>query len=672
MEDLDFKKILLAFLACMAIMYGWMFVSNKLHPAPQQPPAPASAPAKPAPTPQPSAPTGSAAPQVGQAPSAWHVVPVESIPAGFTLGDRDNAPGGYKALIQIDPASAAVGQVLLGEYKNKVDDKEYGYPLLSEVTDRNDRVFSTLMLGEMKLKDRPEKFDLSRCCWKTLDPQTLPDGSVMCRFTAQLADVQNRPILEIVKTYRYNRGSYDLKFELSFVNHSLLPVQIESLELFGPMGFQPEDPRSFTDREIVAAYIDKDRQALIQREFITTIASKPAKAELKIPSSAQSLLWFGQANKFFASVLYPEPRPETGKVDYLARGQVTAEVYSLHDPYKSADNPLPMGEKTAFAMPAPLPVGEKTAYNFDLYLGPIDKSLFDNPAYPQYAQRHYDKLVNVTWCAFEWLNFLLLKIMGGVYKVVGNYGVAVIILVLLVRLILYPISRKSQVSMMKMSSLGPQIEETKRKYAGNPQEIQKQTMAIYKQQGATPILGCLPMFLQMPIWIALYAAVSNNVALRHHGLFPPSWHWLTDLSAPDRLIPFTVFGVTHPIQIPLVGGIDAINLLPILLCIAMFLQTKYSPQSKMTAQTPQMAQQQKMMLYMMPGMMLLFFYAAPSGLNLYIMASTFCGLIEQHFIRKHLQHQKELKEAVTVAPTRKIKLGFGPKKKKPKPPVKYM
>jgi YidC/Oxa1 family membrane protein insertase len=674
MEEFNFKRMMMAFLLCMAIMYGWMFLTGKFRQPPpsQQPTTPASAPIPAVPAaPAAATPGSSGAAPLSQTVSGWRILPVESIPAEISVGDRNNVPGGYKALIQFDLFNASVSGVLLGEHKYKITDKEYGYPLLAEVTDRNGRVFSTLMLGELRLAGHPEKFDLSRDCWKRQDDSPQADGAESCRFVAQLVDAQDHPVLEIIKTYRYSRNSYDLQFELSFVNHSDRPLQVESLELFGPVGIIREDFQRDSDREIIAAYTVGDSQVSTVRETLASIASKPQKAELTIPSSAQSLLWFGQANKYFASVLYPEPRPETKRVDYLAHGQVTAAGYSFRDRLNPDDQPQPLGVKTTFAMPAPLPAGEKTAYSFGLYLGAIDKRLFDNPIYPQYAQLHFEKLINVTWCAFEFLNSLLLKIMNGVYLVVGNYGVAVIILVLLVRVILHPITKKSQVSMMKMTKLGPQIEEIKRKYAGNQQEIQKHTMAIYKQQGATPILGCLPMLLQMPIWVALYSAVSNNVALRHQGLFPPSWHWLNDLSAPDRLIPFSVFGLNHPIQIPLMGGVDAVNLLPILLAVAIFLQTKFSPQSAMTQQTPQMQQQQKMMLYMMPVMMLVFLYGGPSGLNLYIMASTFCGLIEQHIIRKHIQEQQAKEAAVTVESTKKIKFGFGPKKKKPKPPIKF-
>jgi len=263
------------------------------------------------------------------------------------------------------------------------------------------------------------------------------------------------------------------------------------------------------------------------------------------------------------------------------------------------------------------------------------------------------------------------------YIAVHNYGVAIIILVLLVRLILHPISKKSQVNMMKMQKFQPQMEELRKKYGDNKQEMSKRTMALYKDQGMASnfLLGCLPMFLQMPIWIALFTAVDGNVAIRHHGLFPASWHWLTDLAAPDRLIPFSWFGLTKPIEIPylsgLVGGIDAFNLLPILLTVAMYLQMKFSPQAQMTQANPQAAQQQKMMMYMMPVMMLLFFYSAPSGLNLYIMTSTFGGLIEQKYIRKHIKAIKDKEEEVKVTVTGKVSDKLGPRKRKAKPPKKY-
>ena len=112
----------------------------------------------------------------------------------------------------------------------------------------------------------------------------------------------------------------------------------------------------------------------------------------------------------------------------------------------------------------------------------------------------------------------------------------------LIRIAMHPITKKSQVSMSKMSKLGPQVEELKKKYANNKAELQKQTMQLYKQQGASPIMGFLPMLVQMPIWIALYSAIQASVSLRGAPFLP---FWITDLSAPDALIPFRT--ITLPI-----------------------------------------------------------------------------------------------------------------------------
>jgi YidC/Oxa1 family membrane protein insertase len=230
------------------------------------------------------------------------------------------------------------------------------------------------------------------------------------------------------------------------------------------------------------------------------------------------------------------------------------------------------------------------------------------------------------------------------------------ILVFLVRLILHPLTKKSQVSMMKMQKLGPMVEEIKKKYANNKAEMNKHVMALYKEQGASPVMGFLPMMVQLPILIALYSAIYANIELRGAPFLP---FWITDLSVPDALITF------ETLTVPLLGWqIHSLNLLPILLSLAMFLQQKLMPHSSAQA-NPQVAQQQKMMMVMMPVMMLLIFYNMASGLNLYFMSSTVAGVFEQIIIRKHIR-EKESAEAVgLVAVTSKT--GGKVKKKKPKP-----
>ena len=185
-------------------------------------------------------------------------------------------------------------------------------------------------------------------------------------------------------------------------------------------------------------------------------------------------------------------------------------------------------------------------------------------------------------------------------------------------------------------------------------------MALYKEQGASPIMGFLPMIFQMPIWIALYSAINASIELRGAAFLP---FWITDLSVPDALIRFSA------ITLPLFGKLDSFNLLPILMGLAMYLQQKLTP-SPAAAGNPQAAQQQKMMMIMMTLMFPLLLYKAPSGLNLYIMSSLFAGVIEQHIIRKHIK-EKEQNQAAGLVPATS-KTGGKVKKKKPKPFYKNM
>jgi YidC/Oxa1 family membrane protein insertase len=225
---------------------------------------------------------------------------------------------------------------------------------------------------------------------------------------------------------------------------------------------------------------------------------------------------------------------------------------------------------------------------------------------------------------------------------------------------MHPVTKKSQVSMSKFSKIAPKAEEIKKKYANNKAEMNKQMMALYKEHGASPVMGFLPMMLQMPIWIALYSAIYSSIALRGAPFLP---FWITDLSAPDALIRFAT------VTIPLLGWkIHSFNLLPILMGVAMYLQQKMMP--KQPAANPQAAQQQKMMMVMMPLLFPIMLYKAPSGLNLYIMASVFGGVFEQHVIRKHIREKEEAESEGTVAVTSKT--GGKVKKKKPKPFFKNM
>ena len=210
--------------------------------------------------------------------------------------------------------------------------------------------------------------------------------------------------------------------------------------------------------------------------------------------------------------------------------------------------------------------------------------------------------------------------------------------------------------MSRMQKMGPEIQRIKEKYADDKEALNREMMEFYKKRGFSPVMGCLPMFLQMPIWIALWGGLQASVELRHAAFLPV---WLTDLSGPDALFHL-------PFAIPFTGWHD-FNLLPLLGCVSTFVQMKFTPQAAPAA-TPDQQRQQAMMKYMMPVMMIFIFYSMPSGLNLYIMASTFAGVAEQVVIRRHIQAREAAAAAVETTIDMPGKAARGNRPKKPKGP----
>ena len=364
------------------------------------------------------------------------------------------------------------------------------------------------------------------------------------------------------------------------------------------------------------------------------------------------VLWMGATNKFFASLMYLQPT-EGGALQ--AAQYRTFEVGDTKT-YRTEVNL----ERIKIAP------GKTGQVSLDLFAGPKDGDLFTTV--PLYKKLNFNEAIEtgsccgITW--FNWLTPVVMWLLEHLGQWVGNYGVAIIILVIIVRVLLHPLTKKGQVSMMKMQKLAPKMAALKEKYKDDKDALQRETMKFYKEQGAMPILGCLPMMLQMPIWIALYTGLNADVALRQTAFLPV---WITDLAGQDA-----VYHLPWAVHLPLLdtfmGPIVNINLLPILLTIAMYYQTKLTPTSMGATASPQQASQQKMMKYMSPVMMLVFFYNAPAGLNLYIMTSTFSSVFEQIIIRRHIQQKEALESAAETQVVVPGKGARGFRAKKPKGP----
>jgi len=600
----------------------------------------------------------------------------------ITLGSTDPRSG-FKFEVELTSKGAAINKAIFSEF----DDRDYKNPkplvILSPVKLPDGGEVLSMANKEFVFVQQQLQLSLGKLSWKTGYVEKAADCSQRVRFEASIKDQLGKPFVKLTKTYEVTTGSYLLDCNLAIENLSDSEQKVR-FNLIGPVGIGKEDSRT-DNRKVVGGFIISDEAGVVSsRKGIGTpfLSRKPglkdatdkylqaknrqdreqAEEFLRIAykQGGVRFLWAAITNKYFAAIL--RPVPDKG-MDFC--NWITDKAGRFYNPDgdergDTGDETVGVNLKIAPSELAAAGQADSTkTYNFQLYLGPKDKSLFDKNE--MYRKLGFFQTIDFMSCCcpaaiIQPLAFGILAIMKWMYGFIGNYGVVIIILVFLMRLVMHPITKKSQISMSKMSTLAPKVEEIKKKYANNKAELNKQLMTLYREHGASPIKGMLPMFVQMPIWIALWSAVYTAIDLRGAAFLP---FWITDLSVPDALVRFST------LTIPLLGWkINSLNLLPILMGIAFYLQQKLMPSQK-TAPTPEAAQQQKMMMIMMPLLFPLMLYKAPSGVNLYIMASTFAGVFEQYFIRKHIREKEERESAGLVAVTSKT--GGKVKKKKPKP-----
>jgi YidC/Oxa1 family membrane protein insertase len=231
------------------------------------------------------------------------------------------------------------------------------------------------------------------------------------------------------------------------------------------------------------------------------------------------------------------------------------------------------------------------------------------------------------------------------YRIIPNYGVAIILLTLLVKAIMFPLTKKSSEATLRMQSLAPRIKEIQEKYKDNPQKMNVEMSAFYKKEGYNPLSGCLPMLIQMPIFFAMYNLFNTHFDLRG-AMFIPGW--IPDLSLPESVWSFA------PFRLPLLGWSN-LRALPFIYVASQLLYGK-------ATQTPdqQGNAQMKMMLYVMPVMFFFILYDVPSGLLVYWIMSNVLTLIQQLTINKYLARKKGMlaetpAPATVIVPPRKRK-----------------
>jgi len=326
--------------------------------------------------------------------------------------------------------------------------------------------------------------------------------------------------------------------------------------------------------------------------------------------TTEKLKWISLTSKYFTVIAAPE-----------------SNVAYKYTALQSTDGDIPQTNGIYLSRPSTDSSSSDTVY---FYCGPQLKKYLgsyysgtDN-AWGLRDLNLDDAMESGSWLG--WLENILKWLLNILYKVIPNYGIDIILLTILIKVALWPLSKKGTESTAKMSALSPQLQELQVKYKDNPQKLNQETAALYKEAGVSPIGGCLPMLLQFPILIAFYGLLNKHFELRG-AMFIPGW-------IPDLSVPETVF--TLGFKIPLLGS--EIHLLPIIYTVSMILSmTITNAQNKAT--TAQNAGTMKFMTYGMPIIFFFILYSAPSGLLLYWTVSNILSIIQQLYVNKVVKNR---------------------------------
>lgn len=332
--------------------------------------------------------------------------------------------------------------------------------------------------------------------------------------------------------------------------------------------------------------------------------------EEKSKEVTSSLNWVAFKQQFFSSVFIA---PEN--VSYADLGFSTAHPGSGYVKDFTARMTVPYTPQTE-------------GYDFAFYFGPNKYSILKKVSLSEGDDLHMERLIPLGWGIFGWVNrWCVIPVFDFLRNYIPSFGIVILILAVLIRLVISPLTYKSYVSMAKMRLIKPQVDELAKKYPKQEDAMKRQqaTMELYKKAGINPMGGCIPLLIQMPILIAVFRFFPASIELRDQ-----SFLWADDLSSYDSVL-------NLPFSIPFYG--DHVSLFALLMALSMFVYSYYNYQQTASAQ-PQMAGMKFMMVYMMPVMLLLWFNSYASGLCYYYLLSNLLTIGQTLVIRRMVDDSK--------------------------------
>lgn len=430
--------------------------------------------------------------------------------------------------------------------------------------------------------------------------------------------------LRVKKVLILPQNEYFSTLRVTLVNETSSPVSVTDengrglLLRWGP---------GLVERALGQSDINTGYDGAVYRKDGVVTAMYPAPD--KEPLTADGRIeWAGVESKFFTALIVPDqPDDAARKKIYYVRTLVPAR----HDPQiKGFVPPLTLELATS---KFDVPPASEVSLEYGLYVGPKKYEILK-----KYGHSLESVVFHSSYGFMRALYLFLTDVLNWIYRLVGNYGVAIIILTIIVRIVLFPLAQHSlrinAKTMVEQAKIKPYIDAINEKYKNNPQEKNRQIWKVYQEHGISPfapLRGCFPLLLQLPIFFGLYRVCNDTIDLQGAHFL-----WIKDLSQPDHLFSFgfalPFFGWTH------------FNLLPVLMALTQLIATKVS-MARVKVQDPT----QKQIMYMMPVIMGVMLYTMPSGLMLYWNVSNIWQIFQTIYTNAVMAREEEKKNLSNAA-----------------------
>ncbi len=482
------------------------------------------------------------------------------------------------AAVRINPEKGGIIAIELFNHKSKPEGDENvvmghpDYPMLALRNAKNTLRFSHARIVE----DTPTKLQIAR-------------------------QIKDRPII-FQQTWEIQEDSFSIDYSWKLENRSDENQALEDLRLIaGALGASDISGSFVGNRKNLGVHF---RDVEGKHDFETADKVRKFDEEDREEFESRKLIWLGIQNAFFVTILEGAEPTLGSEIENVVVDKTASDEESGHA--------IMVGRLKISDARGLTKIQGKSSIekSYQLYAGPKVYKRLKDQGTRQVDVMGFGRFLFFSDLAFmRWIALAIYKLLIMLQGFVGNYGVAIILITLIIRILLSPITYKSSVWSQRMKEIQPKMKALREKYADDPQKMNMMTMQLYKENKINPFAGCLPVFFQIPVFIALFTVLRSTIELRH-----ASFLWISDLSQPDMLF--------------MIGGFS-FNLLPFTMGGAMYLQQRLMP----TSADPT---QQKMMSFMA-----IFFtficYSMPSGLTLYWTVSNVCSIIQFRITHKLIE-----------------------------------